>query len=161
MEKHEREKQALAELDRAFGDNLAKAGQAMNQSGAAKESTTPYEEFKQLISQMQATARQQQLKTEQTIQQTLQQAATALADAQKTDLITQQILVAQQALNQQGPNNNPQYYSQVLKQLQTQVQEQLHQTDQRWPSPCSRQSLRWHSPRRHCLTARHSARYTR
>jgi len=127
---YKREKQVLEEMDRAHGENLAKAGEPIDQAIAAEPQPTPYEDFKMLVAQLQTMARAQQLKTEQAIQQTLQQAATALGDAQKVDLISQQIQVMQQALNQQGPRNNPQYFLKMLQQLTTRVQEQLHQSDQ-------------------------------
>ncbi len=129
MSSHQRDKERLEEIDRALGDNMAKAGQATDQSTAANPQPSPYEEFKQLITELQATAREQQLKTEQSIQQTLQHAATALGDAQKIDLITGQLQAMQKALTEQGPDNNPQYFTQMLKQLATQVREQQYQSD--------------------------------
>jgi hypothetical protein len=131
MSDRQRDKQALEEMDRALGDTMAKSGQPTDQAVAAGNKITPYEEFRQLVTDLQATARQQQLKTEQAIQQTLQQAATALSDAQKTDLIMQQLQLLQQGLSQQNPDNNsPQQYQQILRQLATQVGEQLYQADQ-------------------------------
>lgn len=129
MGDYEREKQALEEMDRALGENMAGANAATDQAITAEPEPTPYEEFRRLVSELQASARQQQLKTEQSIQQTLQQAATALADAQKVDLITQKIKVMEQALSQQGPRNNPQYFLKMLQQLGAEIQEQLHQAD--------------------------------
>ncbi len=129
MSSHQRDKERLAEMDRALGDNMAKAGQATHQSAADNQQPTPYGEFNQLVTELQATAREQQLKTEQSIQQTLQQAAAALGNAQKIDIITGQLQAMQQALTEQGPDKNPQYFTQMLHKLTTQVREQQHQSD--------------------------------
>jgi hypothetical protein len=127
----ERDKQALEEMDRALGENMAKAGAGIDQAVVANPQPTPHEQFKQLVTDLQSTARQQQLKTEQSIQQTLQQAATALADAQKIDLVAGQLQTMQQALaQQQGQSGNLQYFQQMLQQLTTSVHEQLHQSTQ-------------------------------
>lgn len=130
MSGHEKEKQALEEMDRARDENLASANAPVNQQILAQPKPTPYEEFKQLTTELQSTIRQQQLKAEQSIQQTLQQAAGILGDAQKIDLMTIQVQAIQQALSQQGPTNNPQFFSEILQQLGTAVREQLHQSDQ-------------------------------
>lgn len=130
MSNLEKEKQAFAELDRAHMENLARANAPLNQEMAANPQFAPYEDFMRLVTQLQSTARQQQLRTEQSIQQTLQQAATALNDAQKIEQITQQMQMVQQALNQQGPTNNPEYYTQMMQQLSTNIQDQLHRSDQ-------------------------------
>lgn len=130
MSDYEREKQALEDMDRTHGENMAKANEETNQAVAAEPQPTPYEDFKKLLSQLQTATRAQQLKNEQAIQQTLQQAATALGDVRKVDMISQQILAMQQALNQQGPRNNPQFFLKMLQQLGSDLQEQLHQSDQ-------------------------------
>lgn len=129
MSDYQQEKETLAEMSRAMGGSENKAGQAESQAVAADLTLTPYEEFSQLITVLEGAARQQQLKNEQAIQQMLQQAAAALNDAQQTDLISRRIQAMQQALTQQGPRNNPQFFLKTLQQLGQQVQEQIHQTD--------------------------------
>ncbi|MBS4030094.1 MAG: hypothetical protein KGZ63_01540 [Clostridiales bacterium] len=129
MKDREREKQALDDMDKARGGNLASINETTNQDIVANPAPTPFEQFQTLVADLQTTARQQQLKTEQTIQQTLQQAATALGDAQKIDKITKQIQTMQQALTQQGPQNNPQFFRNMLQQLDCTIQEQQHQAD--------------------------------
>jgi hypothetical protein len=129
MKDHEREKQALEDIDKARGGNLAGKNETTNQDIAANPAPTPFEDFQTLVADLQTTARQQQLKTEQTIQQTLQQAATALGDAQKIDMISKQIQTMQQALTQQGPQNNPRFFQNILQQLSSTIQEQQHQAD--------------------------------
>lgn len=129
LKNHEREKQTLEDMDKARDGNLASKNETVNQDIAANPAPTPYEEFQTLVVELQTTARQQQLKTEQTIQQTLQQAATALGDAQKIDIITKQIQTMQQALTQQGPQNNPRFFQNMLQQLSCNIQEQQHQAD--------------------------------
>jgi len=126
---YEREKQAMAEMDRALEDTMAKANHPTDQAVAANMELAPYEEFRQLMAGLQSTARQQQLKTEQVIQQTLRQASSALSNAQKTDLIARQIQAMQQALEQQGPLHNPQYFLKMLPQLGSLLQDQQHQAD--------------------------------
>jgi hypothetical protein len=130
MDGHERDKQALDELDRARKDNLAQANKSINQEIQGQPELVPFEEFKQMVAELQLAVRQQQLKAEQTIQQTLQQAAIVLGDSQKIDLMTKQILAMQQALNQQGPTNNPVFFKNMLDQLSNTIQEQLHQSEQ-------------------------------
>lgn len=129
MKSREQEKQALEDIDKARGGNLADKNVTTNQDIATNPAPTPFEEFQTLIADLQSTARQQQLKTEQTIQQTLQQAASALGDAQKIDIITKQIQTMQQALTQQGPQNNPRFFQNMLQQLSCHIQEQQHRAD--------------------------------
>jgi uncharacterized membrane-anchored protein YjiN (DUF445 family) len=129
MSDYQQERQTLAEMSRAAEGNVNKEGRQENQALAADLTLTPYEEFSQLVSIMEGASRQQQLKNEQAIQQMLQQAATALSDARQTDQISRRIQAMQQALTQQGPRNNPQYFLKMLQQLGQQLQEQLHQTD--------------------------------
>lgn len=125
MSDYQQEKQTLAEMSRASEGS----GNSASQAEAADLTLTPYEEFSQLMSALEGAARQQQLKNEQAIQQMLQQAATALNDARQTDQISRRVQAMQQALAQQGPRNNPQYFLKMLQQHGQQVQEQLHQTD--------------------------------
>jgi len=129
MHDYQREKQAMAEMDRALEDTIAKANQTTDQAAVAITELTPYEEFRQQITELQAVARQQQLKTEQNIQQTLRLASAALSDAQKADLIAGQIQNIQQALDQQRPLHNPQYFLKMLPLLGSRLQNQLHQAD--------------------------------
>lgn len=129
MSDYQQEQQTLAEMSRAKDGSGTTASQQGSQAAAANLTLTPYEEFSQLVSTLEGAARQQQLKNEQAIQQMLQQAATALNDARQTDQISGRIQTMQQALSQQGPRNNPQYFLKTLQQLGQQVQEQLHQTD--------------------------------
>jgi len=129
MSDYQQERQTLSEMSRTMENGSNKAGTTADLTAAAGLTMTPYEQFSQLVSTLQGTARQQQLKNEQAIQQSLQQAAAALNDAQQTDLISKRILAMQQALAQQGPLNNPQYFQQMLQQLGQQVRDQLHQTD--------------------------------
>ena len=120
----QKEKQALDEMEQALGDKN-------NQTKTPEAAVPTYlDQLTLLVSDLQSAARQQQLKTEQAIQQTLQQAATTLADAQKIDMISEQIQTMQQALTQQGPQNNTQYFAKILQELGSQIQDQLHQTDQ-------------------------------
>ncbi|MCR3921621.1 MAG: hypothetical protein NUK65_03770 [Firmicutes bacterium] len=121
---------ALHELNRTREKTLAHANVTMEQQMIAKQQPTPQEEFTQLVLHLQAIVRAQQLKTEQTIQQTMQQASTALKDAQNVDALSLQVQAMQQALTQQGVNNEPQYYLSLLQQLETTVHEQLHYSDQ-------------------------------
>lgn len=130
MNKLKRDKQTLEELDRAKDNNLGQANEAANQQLTAQPRLTPLEELQQLVSDLHTTIRQQQLKSEQSVQQTLQQAAVILDDAQKVERMTKQVQAMQQAMAQQGPANNPQFYQQILRQLNTNIQEQLHQSDQ-------------------------------
>jgi hypothetical protein len=129
MSDYQQEKQKLEEMNSAMNSSGNMASQPGSQAAAADLTLTPYEEFSQLVSALEGSARQQQLKNEQTIQQMLQQAATALNDAQRTDLMSRRIQSMQQALVQQGPRNNPQFFLKVLQQLGQQAQEQLHQAD--------------------------------
>jgi uncharacterized membrane protein YccC len=126
---YQQERQTLAELSSAVEKSANNSDRPTDQSPAADLTLTPFEEFSQLVTDMEGAARQQQLKNEQAIQQMLQQAAGALNDARQTDLISRRVQAMQQALTQQGPRNNPQYFLKMLQQLGQQLQEQLHQTD--------------------------------
>lgn len=127
MSNLQKDQQTFAELDHTRKEALAQANNT-NQPLQLKQQLTPQEELAQLVSQLASSVRQQQLKTEQVIQQTLQQASTALNDAQNIDTLFEQVQALQQTVTQPGGGANLQYSQQLLQQLQTSVQQQLQQS---------------------------------
>jgi len=113
----EKDRQTFVELEQKNKDiaaNETAADMATQQSAPA---------WSQLAQKLQSAVKQQQLKTEQNIQQMLQQASIALSTAARIEQLLKQVAILQ------GPANNIQYYRQVLQQVSQTVHEQLRQAD--------------------------------
>ncbi|NLN07839.1 MAG: hypothetical protein GX167_09500 [Firmicutes bacterium] len=117
MSNPEKDRQAFVELEQKNKDAAA------NETTADMTSQQSAPAWSQLAQKLQAVIKQQQLKTEQNIQQTLQQASIALSAAARIEQLLKQVALLQ------GPANNIQYYRQVLQQVNQTVHEQLHQAD--------------------------------
>lgn len=117
MSNPEKDRQTFVELEQKNKDAAA------NETAADMTSQQSAPAWSQLAQKLQAAVKQQQLKTEQNIQQTLQQASIALSAAAQIEQLLRQVAILQ------GPANNIQYYRQVLQQVNQTVHEQLHQAD--------------------------------
>ena len=127
----DKERQTFEKLNRARDkDSFSQDNEEVDQQFIANPKPLSHDELSQLASRLQAMVRGQQLKTEQAIQQTLQQASIALQNAQKTETMMEQVQALQQAATQQGHANNAQFYQQLLQQLGKTIHEQMHQSDQ-------------------------------
>ena len=82
------------------------------------------EDLQESINNLHTAITGQQQLTEQALQQTLQKAAATQAQLQRIKAMHAQVLAMQEALEEQGPRNNPQFLLEMVKQLAAQVHEQ-------------------------------------
>lgn len=120
----------LEEISQELGNTLQQMNQTNNQQMQFNPQPSPQDKFQQLVGDLYNTARQQQIQTEQTTQETLSQASTSLVGAQKIDEIHHLTQQLQQGVTQQGIQNNPQYYFQMIEKIEDLIHDQLHQADQ-------------------------------
>lgn len=122
--------ETMAELSRELQEeNVKRQETNLNPTAEMRAVHPGQEKLQQALEQLQSIARQQQLQTEQSLQNTLSQASTSLQDARRVDTISKLLTELGRTMESPATAADPQPLLNILEQAEKQVQQQLHQTD--------------------------------